>query len=142
VPYRGAGPALLDVLGGHVPVLVSNISVAAPEVATGRLRPLAVTSPERSPIFPDVPTVAESGFPGYQISEWFGVIGPAGLPDDIVDRMNKAINDAARTPDVVARFNTMGLIVTSTTPAGFKDILAEETKATTDIIRKGNIKVQ
>ena len=140
--FRGAGPALLDVLGGHVPILVSNISVAAPEAATGRLRPLAVTSPERSPIFPDVPTVAESGFPGYQISEWFGVIGPAGLSDDIVDRMNKAINDAARTPDVVARSNTMGLIVTSTTPAGFKDILAEETKATTDIIRKGNIKVQ
>ena len=94
-PYRGAGPALADVLGGHVPILVSNISVAAPQVETGKLRPLAVTSPERSPIFPNVPTVAESGFPGYQISEWFGVIGPAGLPDDIVNRMNKAINDAA-----------------------------------------------
>jgi tripartite-type tricarboxylate transporter receptor subunit TctC len=142
VPYRGAGPALLDVLGGHVPILVSNISVAAPEVATGRLRPLAVTSPERSPILPDVPTVAESGFPGYQISEWFGVIGPAGLPDDIVNRMNKAINDAARTPDVIARFDAMGLVVALTTPAGFKDILAEETKATTEIIRKGNIKAQ
>jgi tripartite-type tricarboxylate transporter receptor subunit TctC len=142
VPYRGAGPALLDVLGGHVPILVSNISVAAPDAATGRLRPLAVTSPERSPIFPNLPTVAESGFPGYQISEWFGIIGPAGLPDDIVTRMNKAINDAARTPDVVERFNAMGLVVTLTTPAGFKDILAEETKATTDIIRKGNIKVQ
>lgn len=142
VPYRGAGPALLDVLGSHVPILVSNISVAAPEAATGRLRLLAVTSPERSPIFPEVPTVAESGFPGYQISEWFGFIGPAGLPDDIVNRMNKAINDAARSPDVVAMFNTMGLVVTLTTPAGFKDILAEETKVTADIIRKGNIKVQ
>ncbi len=142
VPYRGAGPALLDVLGGHVPILVSNISVAAPEAATGRLRPLAVTSPERSPIFPDVPTVAESGFPGYQISEWFGVIGPAGLPDDIVNRMNKAINDAARAPEVVEKFNAMGLVATLTTPAGFKDILAEETEATTDIFRKGNIKLQ
>jgi tripartite-type tricarboxylate transporter receptor subunit TctC len=142
VPYRGAGPALSDVLGGHVPILVSNISVAAPEAEIGRLRPLAVTAPERSPILPNVPTVAELGFPGYQISEWFGVIGPAGLPDDIVNRMNKAINDAARTPEVVARFNAMGLVVTLTTPAGFKDILAEETKATTDIIRKGNIKVQ
>jgi tripartite-type tricarboxylate transporter receptor subunit TctC len=142
VPYRGAAPALSDALGGHVPILVSNISVAAPEVANGRLRPLAVTSPERSAIFPDVPTVAESGFPGYQISEWFGVIGPAGLPDDIVTRMNQAINDAARTPNVVAKFDTMGLVVTLTTPAGFKDILAEETKATTEIIRKGNIKVQ
>jgi tripartite-type tricarboxylate transporter receptor subunit TctC len=142
VPYRGAGPALADVIGGHVPVLVSNISVAAPEVATGRLRPLAVTAPERSPIFPDVPTVAELGFPGYQVSEWFGVIGPAGLPDDIVNRMNKAINDAARTPEVLAKFNAMGLVLTLTTPAGFKDILAEETKVTTDIIRKGNIKAQ
>jgi tripartite-type tricarboxylate transporter receptor subunit TctC len=142
VPYRGAGPALLDVLGRHVPILVSNISVAAPEAASGRLRLLAVTSPERSPMFPEVPTIAESGFPGYQISEWFGFIGPAGLPDDIVNRMNKAINDAARTPEVVAMFNTMGLVVTLTTPAGFKDILAEETKVTADIIRKGNIKVQ
>ena len=142
VPYRGAGPALSDVLGGHVPILVSNISVAAPEAATGRLRPLAVTSPERSPIFPDVPTVSESGFPGYQVSEWFGVIGPAGLPDDIVNRMNKAINDAALKPDVLAKFTAMGLVVTLTTPTGFKDILAEETKVTTDIIRKGNIKAQ
>jgi tripartite-type tricarboxylate transporter receptor subunit TctC len=140
VPYRGAGPALTDVLGGHVPILVSNISVAAPEAATGRLRPLAVTSPERSPILPDIPTVAELGFPGYQVSEWFGVIGPAGLPDDIVNRMNKAINDAARTPDVLARFNAMGVVLTLTTPAGFKDILAEETRVTTNIIRKGNIK--
>jgi tripartite-type tricarboxylate transporter receptor subunit TctC len=129
-------------LGSHVPILVSNISVAAPEAASGRLRLLAVTSPERSPMFPEVPTIAESGFPGYQISEWFGFIGPAGLPDDIVNRMNKAINDAARTPEVVAMFNTMGLVVTLTTPAGFKDILAEETKVTADIIRKGNIKVQ
>jgi len=142
VPYRGAGPALADVLGGHVPILVSNISVAAPDVATGRLRPLAVTAPERSPLLPDVPTVAESGFPGYQISEWFGFIGPAGLPYDIVERMNKAINEAARTPDVATKFNAMGLVVTLTTPAGFKDILAEETKATTDIIRKGKIKAQ
>jgi tripartite-type tricarboxylate transporter receptor subunit TctC len=142
VPYRGAGPALADVLGGHVPILVSNISVAAPEVATGRLRPLAVTSPERSPILPDVPTISELGFPGYQVSEWFGVIGPAGLPDDIVKRMNKAINDAARMPDVLARFNAMGIVVTLTTPTGFKDILAEETKVTTEIIRNGNIKAQ
>jgi tripartite-type tricarboxylate transporter receptor subunit TctC len=127
---------------GSAWILVSNISVAAPEVATGRLRPLAVTSPERSPILPDVPTVSELGFPGYRVSEWFGVIGPAGLPDDIVKRMNKAINDAARMPDVLARFNAMGIVVTLTTPAGFKDILAEETKVTTEIIRKGNIKAQ
>jgi len=142
VPYRGAGPALSDVLGGHVPILVSNISVAAPDVATGRLRPLAVTSPQRSPILPDVPTVAESGFPGYQVSEWFGFVGPGGLPDDIVNRMNKAINDAARSGDLAAKFDAMGLVLTLTTPAGFRDILAEETKVTTDIIRKGNIKPQ
>jgi len=142
VPYRGAGPALSDVLGGHVPILVSNISVAAPEAATGRLRPLAVTSPQRSPLLPGVPTVAELGFPGYQISEWFGLIGPAGLPDEIVNRMNKAINDAARMPEVATKFDAMGLVVTLTTPSGFADILAEETRVTTDIIRKGNIKAQ
>jgi tripartite-type tricarboxylate transporter receptor subunit TctC len=140
--YHGAGPALADVLGGHVPILVSNISVAAPQVEAGKLRMLAVTSPERSPLLPNVPTVAESGFPSYQISEWFGVIGPAGLPDEIVNRMNKAINDAAKTPNVVDQFNTMGLVVTLTTPDGFKDILADETKLLTEIIRKGNIKAQ
>ena len=140
VPYRGAGPALADVLGGHVPILVSNISVAAPQIETGKLRPLAVTSPERSPMLPDVPTVAESGFPGYRISEWFGVIGPAGLSQDIVNRMNKAVNDAARTPAVAAQFDTMGLVVTLTTPAGFEKILTDEIRTTTDIIRRGNIK--
>ncbi len=139
-PYRGAGPALTDVLGGHVPILVSNISVILPHLASGKIRPIAVTSPERSPLLPNIPTVAESGFPGYQMSEWFGFVGPAGLPDEIVQKMNAAINEAARRPEIVENLQKMGLVTNLGTPAAFRDILAEETRVTTDIIRKGNIK--
>ena len=139
-PYRGGGPALTDVLGGHVPVLVANISLVAPHVESAKIRVIAVTSPGRSPLLPNVPTVAESGFPGYQVSEWFGFIGPAGLPDEIVQKMNAAINEAARRPDIAEQIQKMGIVTNLGTPAAFKDILAEETRITTEVIRKGNIK--
>jgi tripartite-type tricarboxylate transporter receptor subunit TctC len=139
-PYRGGGPALTDVLGGHVPILVANISVVQPHVESGKIRVIAVTSPQRSPIFPNVPTVAESGFPGYQTSEWFGFIGPAGLPDEIVRKMNAAINEAARRPDVAEQIQKMGIVTNLGTPEAFKAILAEETKITSEVIRAGNIK--
>ena len=139
-PYRGGGPALTDVLGGHVPVLIANISVVQPYVESGKIRVIAVTSPQRSPLLPNIPTVAESGFPGYQVSEWFGFIGPAGLPSEVVQKMNAAINEAARQPNIAEQIAKMGIVVNLGTPEAFRQILAEETQITGDVIRKGNIK--
>lgn len=99
VPYKGAGPALQDLLSGNIQVMFDTLSTALPPVRSGMLRPLGVSSAERSPDLPDVPTVAESGYPDYQVGVWFGLAGPAKLPDDVVKKvmgsMDRALNDAA-----------------------------------------------
>src|SRR5262245_902991 len=87
VPYKGVGPAMSDTLAGHVMSMVSNVASAKPHIEAGKLRPLAITSAQRSAVLPDVPTIAESGVPGYEVLNWFGVFAPAGTPQPIVERM-------------------------------------------------------
>jgi len=139
-PYRGAAPALNDLLAGQLPVLISNVSALPPHIETGRLRPLAVTGAQRSPVLPDVPTVAEFGFPGYQATEWSGLIGPANLPAEIVTRMNRAINAAIGQPAVAEQYRKMGLETVLMSPGEFKAFLEAETSKFADVIRKGGIK--
>lgn len=139
-PYRGAAPALNDLLAGQLPVLISNVSALPPHIETGRLRPLAVTGAKRSPVLPDVPTVAELGFPGYQATEWSGLIGPANVPAEIVTRMNQAVNAAIGQPAVVEEYRKMGLETVLMSPGEFKAFLEAETSKFADVIRKGGIK--
>jgi tripartite-type tricarboxylate transporter receptor subunit TctC len=139
-PYRGAAPALNDLLAGQLPVLISNVSALPPHIETGRLRPLAVTGAQRSPVLPDVPTVAEFGFPGYQATEWSGLIGPANLPAEVVTRMNHAINAAIGQPGVAEQYRKMGLETLLMSPGEFKAFLETETSKFADVIRKGGIK--
>jgi tripartite-type tricarboxylate transporter receptor subunit TctC len=139
-PYRGAAPALNDLLAGQLPVLISNVSALPPHIETGRLRPLAVTGAQRSPVLPDVPTVAEFGFPGYQATEWSGLIGPANLPAEIVTRKNHAINAAIGQPAVAEQYRKMGLETLLMSPGEFKAFLETETSKFADVIRKGGIK--
>lgn len=98
VPYRGGGPALIDLVAGHVPTGFINILEALPQVKAGRLRALAVTSPQRSPVAPDVPTVAEAGVPGFEVTQWSGVMGPAGMPKAIVAKVNSEIERILTRP--------------------------------------------
>ncbi|HEV7393451.1 MAG TPA: tripartite tricarboxylate transporter substrate-binding protein, partial [Burkholderiales bacterium] len=142
VPYRGAGPALLDVLGGHVPILVSNISVAAPDAAIGRLRLLAVTSPERSSIFPDVPTVAESGLPGFEALQWFGVYAPAGTPREIVARLNSDIGKILRMPDIRERFSSLGADIAGGSAEDFAAFQRLEVARWTKIVKASGAKIE
>lgn len=139
-PYRGAAPALNDLLAGQLPVLISNVSALPPHIETGRLRPLAVTGAQRSPVLPDVPTVAELGFPGYQATEWSGLVGPAHVPAEIVTRMNQAINAAIGQPAVVEQYRKMGLETVLMSPGEFKSFLEAETAKFAEVIRKGGIK--
>jgi tripartite-type tricarboxylate transporter receptor subunit TctC len=108
VPYRGSAPALADVLAGHVPLMFDLQSTAVPNIRAGKLKALAVTGTQRSPLLPDVPTVGESGLPGYEVSAWFGVFAPAGLPASVLDRLGAAFAAILRTPDMEKRLRELG----------------------------------
>jgi tripartite-type tricarboxylate transporter receptor subunit TctC len=140
VVYRGAGPALTDAVAGHVPMAVINIASAAPLIKEGKLRALAVTSVKRSALLPDVPTVAESGFPGYEVTEWQGLVAPANTPSSIVDRMNAAIKGVIAQPDVAARFREMGFEYLPLSPSEFSQYVGAEQKKFADIIHQAQIK--
>jgi tripartite-type tricarboxylate transporter receptor subunit TctC len=102
VPYKGSGPALTDLLGGHVDMFFCNMLSATPLVVSGKLRALAVSSAKRSPVAPQVPTVAESGFPNFETGTWFGLMAPAGVPDQVVTRLHAEVVKALRRSDVQA----------------------------------------
>ncbi|MGA8079011.1 MAG: tripartite tricarboxylate transporter substrate binding protein [Xanthobacteraceae bacterium] len=126
VPYRGAGPALTDMMGGQVQVFFDNMPSSIGYIRAGKLRALAVTTAERSKELPDVPTVAET-VPGYEASAFFGMAVPAGTPRDIVERLNRAVNDALADPDVQAKLAALGGTLIPGTPEDFGNLLADET---------------
>ena len=107
IPYKGSAPAVTDLLGGQVQSMFDNAPSALPHVKAGKLRPIAITSAQRSPLLPDVPTVAESGFPGFDVQSWFSLAAPAGTPQPIIAQLNAALNKALATPDVRQRLQDM-----------------------------------
>ena len=108
VPYKGTGPALTDLIGGHVQVYFSSLPSAIGIVQEGKVRALAVTSDKRSDVFPDMPTVAEAGLPGYEAALRYGIVAPAGTPRPIVDKLNAALRQALAEPDTAKRMATDG----------------------------------
>jgi tripartite-type tricarboxylate transporter receptor subunit TctC len=128
IPYKGTGPAMTDVLGGHVPMIFVPIPVAHGNVKAGMLRALAVTSATRSSVLPELPTVAESGLPGYEAVSRYGILAPAGTPRPIVDRLNKELRTALTSDDVRKRLETDGADPLPSTPEEYAaDIDREET---------------
>ncbi|WP_326534005.1 Bug family tripartite tricarboxylate transporter substrate binding protein [Pseudorhodoferax sp.] len=142
VPYRGGSPAVADVVAGHVPVLSSGTGLASTYIDTGALRLLAVTSATRSGLYPQVPTVAEAGYKGVDMSEWYGFVGPANLPPAIVNRMNAAIQQVLQQPEVLAQFAKWDMGTQAMTPAEFGSYLAEQTRRMGAIVKSANIKAQ
>jgi tripartite-type tricarboxylate transporter receptor subunit TctC len=110
VPYKGAAPAITDALGGHVNAVMINVDIALPHVRASKLKALAVTSEKRNPLYPDTPTIAESGFPGFSATGWMGLSAPAGTPNDIAAQLNKAINDAFETAQIKERYAASGYV--------------------------------
>ncbi len=110
VPYRGAAPAIADVLGGQVNSVMINVDIPLQHVRAGKLKVLAVTSAERNPLYPDAPTIAEQGFPGFAATGWMGLSAPAGTPDEIVARLNKAINDTLNDAQIKERYAAGGYV--------------------------------
>ena len=117
IPYKGAGPALTDLLGGHVPIMFDNLPSSTGYIKDGRLRGLAVTTAERSPSMPDLPTIAESGLPGYETYTWNALFAPAGTPPAVIERLNAAAVAAVADPEVQAKLQGFGATVVGSSPA-------------------------
>jgi tripartite-type tricarboxylate transporter receptor subunit TctC len=140
VPYKGNAPALTDLLGGHVDIMFSPLPGAVGLVRDGKVRALAVTGRTRTPLFADLPAIAEAGLPGYESELHYGIVAPAGVPRPIVDRLNAALRKALAEADVAQRFAALGAEVLSSTPEAYgADISAEETKWS-PIVRKAGVR--
>ena len=139
VPYKGAGLALNDVIGGQLQVFVAALGVVLPHVKTGRLRALAVTNARRSSAFPDIPTVSET-LPGYEATLWYGLWGPKGLPGNVVTLWNREIRKATQSAEVRERFATEGMEAADGPPELFRDVVARDVVKWTKVVKAANIK--
>jgi tripartite-type tricarboxylate transporter receptor subunit TctC len=142
VPYKGTGPALNDLLGGQVDLMMSTMASALPHVANGRLRGLGISSPRRSPAAPDIPTIAESGLPGFEYATWYGLHVPAGTPRPIVTAINAAVGRVVTAPDVRERFAAAGVDPESSTPEAFAAFCKAEVTRWADVVRRAGVKVE
>lgn len=141
VPYRGQGPALNDVIAGHVPIAFETTTVLLPHVQSGSVKALATTSAERTKVLPDVPTMVESGFKDFVIENWYGVFAPAETPPAIVEKLNKAVNVALKTPQMTKALEQMGSSDVSGSAAAFSEFINKEAPVWTDVVQKSGAKV-
>ena len=141
VGYKSGGPAIVDVTGGQVDFMFSTIAASYPLVSSGKLRALAVSSPQRSPRLPEVPTLGETVAPGYEAYEWNGLLLPSGTPTPIAEKLHRAVVDVLKEHEVKRRFVDVGVQPVGSTPAEFAEFLKKEDAKWADVIRKGNIKL-
>ena len=142
IPYKGSNPALMDALAGNVDLLVSSVPSAMAQVKAGKLRPLAVTSAKRSTSLPDVPTVAESGYKGFDMSTWYGLLMPAGAPAPIVAQMNGAVNKLLATPEMQKAIHDQGAEPLAMTPEAFSQQLQRDYQGMEKIVRDAGVKIE
>jgi tripartite-type tricarboxylate transporter receptor subunit TctC len=141
VPYRGGGPALVDLLGGQVQMFFGVLTSSIEYIRAGKLRPLAVTTAVRVEILPEVPTLAEF-LPGYEASDWYGICAPRGTPGEIIDKLNAEINAGLADPKLKARLADQGAIMLAGSPADFGKLIAEETEKWGKVVRAAHMKAE
>jgi tripartite-type tricarboxylate transporter receptor subunit TctC len=142
VPYKGNGPALSAVLGGEVSAMFLQYAVAKPHIEAGKLRALATPSGERSPAMPDVPTVAESGLPGFDVQPWFGIVAPAGTPKPVIAKLNAEIAKVMRQPDVKEQLAAQGAVPVTSTPEEFAKFIDSEIVRWAGVVKASGAKVE
>lgn len=142
VPYRGAGPGITDVLGGQVPYILSTSAGLLPHVRAGKLKPIAVTSPQRSSLLPNVPTIAESGFPGYDMDTWIAMFVPRATPNSVVKILHEATLEALKSPQVKERIEAQAGRIIGGSPEQLDALVAEDIKRYTKIVKDFGIKAE
>ena len=140
IPYKGSNPAVTDLLGGQVNYMFDSITSAKPHIDAGKLRPIGITTSKRSKALPNVPTIAESGLPGYEVTPWFAVFVPAATPKPIVNKLNAALLDALKSPEIKAKFDGIGAEPLGTTPDELAIYLNKEIERWGKVISTNNIK--
>jgi tripartite-type tricarboxylate transporter receptor subunit TctC len=142
VPYRGAAPALNDMLGQQVQMVFLDLPVLLPQIKAGKLRPIAVGSPTRVPSAPDVPTTTEAGMPNLQTENWYGMVAPAHTPPQVIAALNKAAVEAMKDPEVISKLSSQGEILVGDTPDQFRYYIDSETKKWAMVIKEAGVPVQ
>jgi tripartite-type tricarboxylate transporter receptor subunit TctC len=140
IPYKGGAPALTDLIGGHIPMTFNNIPESIAQITAGTVRPLGVTTAIRSPVLPDVPTIAESGLPGFDTGVWWGLLGPAGLPGDIKAKLAKDCIEVVNAPTVKARLLALGATPIGSSPAEFAALIRADYEKWGPIIKAAGIR--
>jgi tripartite-type tricarboxylate transporter receptor subunit TctC len=142
IPYKGSTPALLDLVGGRIDIYFSNILSALPYIKNGQLRPLAVTSAARSKVAPEIPTMAESGLPGYEEYNWYGVLAPKGTPQSIIDKLHDEIVKALGDTAVATLLEQQGAEIIGNSPAEFSVYITAQAQKYADVVHKANIAIK
>jgi len=142
IPYKGSAPAVTALLSGEIDALFDNVPNVVQHIRAGKLKVLGVSGLQRAPLLPEVPTVAESGVPGYEVNVWFGMQLPAGTPQPVVERLNRDMVTVLREPDVVQRFRAQGVEVVASTPGEFSKLVASEVSKWSALIREANIRIE
>ena len=142
VPYKGGGQAVIDVLAGQIPMVIIGMTAVTPHVRSGRLRAIATTGAKRSFAFPEVPTVAEQGFPGFAADAWYGLLTTAGTPRAIVDKLNAEVVRIMKLPESRERMANVGFEIVASTPAEFAKLIREEIPKWTKVVREAGIRAE
>ena len=140
IPYKGGGPLMTDAISGHVPLSIGSVFVTKPHIDSGRMRPLAVTTTKRAADLPNVPTIAENGYPGFEAPAWWAVLAPAKTPADIVNRMNDELNKALKNPEVAKKLDAQGITIMGGTPAVASAFIDKQINIWAKVVKDNGIK--
>jgi tripartite-type tricarboxylate transporter receptor subunit TctC len=142
VPYKGGAPMMTDLIAGHIQMAIETSGSATPHIKAGSVRALAVSTAKRSPLFPDLPTLAEAGLAGYDVTTWYGVLAPTGTPAPIRDRLYKEVSEILRSPEIAARFRDIGAEPGGNTPIEFADFIKVETAKWIKLAKDAHISIE